>query len=222
MNAERETRIAERATGEPRDDAWILTFTGRRMWPLDPRPADICIEDIAHALSLTCRFTGHCREFYSVAQHSVLVSLYVKEHGGDAALQLAALLHDASEAYLPDVARPVKQRFAITIAGAKCVYCEQQVVNSFSAAERRLMTAICSTFGVPLWNAEAKLVKQADIALLLAERRDLMPPEAHCWATALGAQDVPLWADTILPWATAHAESRFLAEFKRLCAEVKP
>lgn len=64
----------------PADDRrgdWIQTFTGRRFWPLDPRPEDVCIEDIAHALSLKCRFGGHCTRFYSVAEHSVHVSNYV-------------------------------------------------------------------------------------------------------------------------------------------------
>jgi hypothetical protein len=53
---------------------WIQTFTGRQYWPLDPREGDVYIEDIAHALSLQCRFTGHCRSFYSVAEHCVRVS----------------------------------------------------------------------------------------------------------------------------------------------------
>ena len=61
---------------------WIQVYTGGQFWPLDPRPEEIHIEDIAHALALTCRFTGHCREFYSVAQHSLLVSYYVADQGG--------------------------------------------------------------------------------------------------------------------------------------------
>jgi uncharacterized protein len=82
---------------------WIRTFTGKRFYPLQPRIQDIDITDIAHALSLQCRFTGHCTRHYSVAEHSLLVaSLVPEEH------QLQALLHDASEAYLTDVARPVK------------------------------------------------------------------------------------------------------------------
>ena len=199
-----------------RDDAWILTFTGRRAWPLVPRPEDICIEDIAHALALTCRFTGHCREFYSVAQHSVLVSHSVADQGGDAVMQFAALLHDASEAYLPDVARPIKGRLWLDLAP------RHSRMKTFRDGERELMGAICSTFGVQLWNAESLLVKQADIALLLSERRDLMPPDDHCWAKALGAEHVPLWKDTILPWSPKHAEDRFLAEFHRLSKEVLP
>jgi uncharacterized protein len=84
-------------------DDWIRTFTGKRFYPLQPRLQDIDITDITHALSLQCRFTGHCICHYSVAEHSLLVaSLVPEEH------QLQALLHDASEAYLTDVARPVK------------------------------------------------------------------------------------------------------------------
>src|SRR5690348_18006267 len=84
--------------------ATIHTFTGRTFCPLDPKPEDIDIQDIAHALSCQCRFTGHSRKFYSVAEHCVRVSLLVSPD-----LQLAALLHDASEAYLSDVARPIKR-----------------------------------------------------------------------------------------------------------------
>jgi uncharacterized protein len=84
-------------------NGWIRTFTGKRFYPLQPRLQDIDITDITHALSLQCRFTGHCICHYSVAEHSLLVaSLVPEEH------QLQALLHDASEAYLTDVARPVK------------------------------------------------------------------------------------------------------------------
>jgi 5'-deoxynucleotidase YfbR-like HD superfamily hydrolase len=89
------------------DNNWIQTFTGRQFWPLDPRPEDIELLDIAHALANKCRYTGHTRSFYSVAQHSVLVSEIVP-----AADAHWGLLHDASEAYLPDVARPVKRELA--------------------------------------------------------------------------------------------------------------
>src|SRR5690606_29748913 len=82
---------------------WMQTFTGRRFWPLDPRPDEICIEDIAHALSMQCRYAGHCLSFYSVAEHSVLLSQHVAEP-----FRRWALLHDASEAYLVDVPRPIK------------------------------------------------------------------------------------------------------------------
>lgn len=84
----------------------ITTFSGVTFSPLSPRPEDINIEDIAHALSNLCRFTGHSRFFYSVAEHSVLVSYLTPP-----ALALAGLLHDASEAYLNDIAGPIKHAF---------------------------------------------------------------------------------------------------------------
>ncbi len=85
-----------------REGDWIATYTGRRFYPLDPRPGDIDIADIAHSLSLKCRFGGHCDRFYSVAEHSVLVYRHVGT--------LEALMHDAEEAYSPfgDVPRPIK------------------------------------------------------------------------------------------------------------------
>jgi hypothetical protein len=88
---------------------WIETFTGKQFWALDPRPDDICIEDIAHALSNICRFNGHCKHFYSVAQHSINVANRLKEKGYDKDIQLYGLLHDASEAYLCDIPCPIKK-----------------------------------------------------------------------------------------------------------------
>lgn len=83
-------------------DPWVQTYTGRAFWPLNPSPDDVDIIDIAHALSLKCRYSGHCDRFYSVAEHSVLVSRIVPS--------LEALLHDAGEAYSPfgDIPRPIK------------------------------------------------------------------------------------------------------------------
>lgn len=84
-------------------DSHIRTFTGKLVDPLDLKPEDIDIRDIAHALSQQCRFTGHTRKFYSVAEHCILVSELCPTE-----LKLAGLLHDADEAYLIDLARPVK------------------------------------------------------------------------------------------------------------------
>ena len=80
----------------------INTYSGGRFDPDDIKNSDFRIEDIAHALSLQCRFAGHIPEFYSVAEHSVFVSYYSNDF-------LAGLLHDASEAYLMDIPTPVKR-----------------------------------------------------------------------------------------------------------------
>ena len=91
---------------------WIQTFTGRAFYVLDPRPEDVDIEDIAHALSMQCRFAGHCREFYSVAQHSVTASWLVPPEDA-----LWGLLHDAAEAYVVDLPRPIKRAWQLESYG---------------------------------------------------------------------------------------------------------
>lgn len=131
-------------------DNWIQTFTGRRFYLPDPDPTSICIEDIAHALSLKCRFGGHCREFYSVAQHSVHVAAEVPPR-----YRLQALLHDAAEAYLPDVCCPIKP-----------------MLPGFAAIERAVSVAIFRCFKVPDIGHDE--VKRADNQLLATEARDLM------------------------------------------------
>lgn len=182
---------------------WIQTYTLRQFWPLDPRPEDVDLTDIAHALSLICRFTGHVREFYSVAQHSLLVADRAFELAPperDRAAAKWGLLHDASEAYLVDVARPVKR--LPEMAG-------------YREAERRVQTAICERFGLP--PEEPPEVKQADRDVLYTEARDLFNGVHRAWRWE--AEPLGLLVDPLPP---AEAERRFLQAFAILFPEVKP
>ena len=171
---------------------WISTFSGRRVYPLDPRPDEIAVEDIAHALSLVCRFTGHVRELFTVGQHSLLVSLRCPpEHA------LWGLLHDASEAYLADVARPVKRdpRFGF-----------------YREAEHRMMAAICERFDSPM--VEPSSVREADVRMLQTEKRDLLRPQP-VWGEAQGS-DVEPYDDVIVPRHPLEVEQAFLLRFEQL------
>lgn len=141
------------------EDAWIQTYSGRRFNPTNPYVDAIVIQDIAHALSMQCRFSGHVRKFYSVAQHSVLVSYIC-----DSADALWGLLHDATEAYLVDVPRPLKR------SGKFDAYLE---------FEAKMQVAICKRFGLP--EKEPPSVKRADTILLATEARDLMSPLHSDW-----------------------------------------
>lgn len=145
---------------------WTLTYTGRHFDLADPQPDQIHTNDIAHALANECRFAGHTRYFYSVAQHSVLASQIVgPEHA------LEALLHDASEAYLKDIPRPLKQ-----------------LLPDYRAIEQRVERAIRARFGLP--EEQSAEVTQADRIMLATERRDLMPAEPSEWPSLAGI--VPL------------------------------
>ena len=166
---------------------WILTHTGRRFFPLAPRVEDIDPRDFAHALSLLCRFNGHCRVFYSVAEHSVRVSRALSPD-----LALWGLLHDAGEAYLADVPRPLKRNLV-----------------GYREAEERVLRAVATRFGLP-WPLPAE-VAAADDRLLATEARDLMapmPPGAPPFAEP--------FPDTIVPWSPGDAERKFLDIYQRL------
>ena len=130
---------------------WICTFSGSKYFPADPLPADVRIVDIAHALAYQCRYTGHCRRFFSVAEHSVLVSEIVHpEHA------LTALMHDAPEAYCHDISGPLKRS-----------------LPDYRAIEEKNWAVIAQKFKLPAMHA---CVKAADIAVLLAEMKVLLPP----------------------------------------------
>lgn len=154
-------------------------------FPFDPRPEDIDLETIAHALSMQCRFGGHIKEFYSVAQHSVLVSLtcvHPKE----------GLLHDAAEAYLADVIRPLKVIFP-----------------AYKEAEEKIERAIAEKFGLIFpWPDD---VKEADNVLLATEKRDLVVPNDQDW----GPMPDPL-PGTIRGWSAPVAKGQFLRRAKEL------
>lgn len=166
---------------------WMQTFTGKQFWPCDPRPEDVCLEDIAHALSLCCRFNGHCLHHYSVAQHSVLVSENVS-----AEFALYGLLHDAAEAYVCDVPRPLKP-----------------MLEGYAAIEAKVHAAICSRFGLsPVMPAE---VKRVDNAILVDEARSIMarpPADWHLPEPGLGIK--------IQVWAPAFARAKFLQRYAEL------
>ena len=153
---------------------WIQTQSGRKFWPLNPNPDDIRLADIAHALGMTTRFTGHLDRFYSVAEHSVKVALITKHLGGNDEDYKQALLHDASEAYLCDIASPVKQ--SPEFAG-------------YRAAEDRLQRTIYRKYGVE--EDMRPIVKQADLVLLKTEAEhmfSLLQPE---WNEHLSKIEVP-------------------------------
>ncbi len=91
------------------EEAWLSTLYRKQFHFLQPIEDEIDILDIAHSTSLLCRFGGHCRQFYSVAEHSVIVSTILQREGASTLTQLGGLLHDAEEAYLPDIPAPIKR-----------------------------------------------------------------------------------------------------------------
>jgi 5'-deoxynucleotidase YfbR-like HD superfamily hydrolase len=150
---------------------FIQTFSGKAFDLIDPQPDMICIEDIAHALSNICRFTGHTKKHWSVAHHSVFVVgilLFADAGNGDAdaldkRVVRQALLHDATEAYVGDMASPLKE-----------------LCPDYRAIEDRVWAAIAAKYDVP--EDIDPRVKHADIVALLSERRDLMRKSEREWS----------------------------------------
>lgn len=172
-----------------RAGAWIQTFTGVQFWPMDARPEEIVLLDIAHALSMLCRFNGHCRKFYSVAEHAVHVSRVVPP--ADARW---GLMHDAAEAYLSDLPKPVKQE-----------------LSEFRVWEERLLVVIAARFGLETPQPPVA-VRQADMALLASEKRVLMGPEPAPWH----GLPAPVAGLSIQCWSPEMAREAFLSRFAEL------
>jgi len=168
---------------------WIQTFTSQRFNPINPDPATINIEDIAHALSNICRFTGHASVFYSVAEHSVLTS-YVCDYKN----RLTMLLHDGSEAYLSDIASPVKR---------------SPDFEKYREIENTLQTAIYKKFGIN--DLDEEDIKRSDLMLLATEARDLMTPLRFDWVQPM--KPLPF---KIVPLPPQEAKRLFMQRFVEL------
>jgi len=213
----------------PHKGDWAQTYTGKAFYPEDPRPEDIDINDIAHALSLMCRFNGHCTEFYSVAEHSVRVSKYMQNRYAKYHMEMPSpdmcsiygLMHDSTEAYISDVIRPIKKnikefknlediiyivilkKFKLSIDYKNIAY-----FNGFNTRERY--------FPIRQFIPVDKAVKVADDILLATEKRDLMKREPQSWKLKAS----PLM-ERIVPYTSKDAERLFLDEFYRLYEGMK-
>jgi uncharacterized protein len=181
----------------PAPGPYLQTVSGRWVNPIDPDPQQFDIEDIARALGNLCRFGGHCRVFYSVAQHSVIVSELVEQRGGDVEDVFAALMHDASEAYLGDMPHPLKHRSAL---GAV-----------FKEAEDHLEAALREHFAIKPGVAE---IKRADRALLAAERR-AFSAERWAWPELEGVEPLDIELEALSP---DESERAFMRRFAELAA----
>ena len=135
------------------DKRLIRTWSGVFFSPLEPHPEDICPEDIAHALSLLCRANGHFRCFYSVGQHCLACEAEAHAAGLPRSVRIACLLHDASEAYISDITRPVKLG-----------------LPEYRVIEKRLQDTIYRRFGIdPEDSAVMSEVSRIDDTMLYHE-----------------------------------------------------
>jgi hypothetical protein len=182
---------------------WIQTASAAQLFPLDPQPEDIRIQDIAHQLAMTCRWAGAVRLYYSVAEHCVRISYEVERHvavNGDPEhvrlSALAGLLHDAEEYVFGDMPRPIKY---------------EPFMSGYRAASVHLRTVIFKRFGVPQEYWTDEVIKRFDNVLLATEKRDLMYPEP-------AAHDPlpPPLRSRIEPWTWSEAEQRFMSRFAEL------
>lgn len=191
---------------EPRTryGGWIETFTGVHFWPLDPRPEDIRIEDIAHALANICRFNGHTSRHYSVSEHSVICAQYAQAMGWPEEVQLACLMHDASEAYLCDIPSPIKP-----------------YLQGYAEAEDRLQEMIWQWAGIYVTIGMLDKIKEADLAALNLEACMLLPE--HCWAVM---PELPPQLSPLTPFAQVSLlrdwERSFLLRHRLLTTRIVP
>ena len=167
----------------------IVLSSGRTFDFVDHSGNVIDIRDIAHALAYLCRFTGHSRRFYSVAQHSVMVSRIVPPEDA-----MAGLLHDAAEAFLGDVSTPLKK-----------------LIPDYQAIEFAVEADVFAKLGIDLPLPQS--VKQADLIMLATEKRDLLPANIGPWPLLDGIQ--PL-REHINPLQPGDARDVFMARYFEL------
>ena len=172
---------------------WMQTASGRAFDLANPRPEDVDFHDIAHALSQMCRFAGHTKTFYSVAEHCVRVAQIMPQYG------VYGLLHDAHEAYVGDITTPVALSLASPAFG-----------DRVAALKGNVDRVIYKAAGlVPLKDHPANaLVGWADKTLMMTERRDLLTTPPKSWGDFL--ERVEPLPDRIEPWTPERARNNWL------------
>lgn len=183
-----------------KNDPWIQTYTGRKVSLVNPRPCDIDIEDIAHALSNICRFTGHTREFYSVAQHSIeMVNAVLGSFKGGieyrAKICRAALMHDAAETYLGDMNSPLKS-----------------MLPGYKLIEEKFKLTIIRRFKIEVPNEP--MIRQLDIDLLLTEVKHLLSEPPERWEANDYGKCLP--CKEFKTWSPEKSKSIFMVTFDNL------
>lgn len=199
---------------------WILTNSARPFDLLNPLAENVITTDLAHALSLVCRFNGHCAWHYSVAQHSLLVAYIIEKEGGTPEEQLAGLLHDGTEAYINDLTRPLKlllieaakqreqawlnivSNYASGAGGVVSIRAAAMCI--LTTAERQGVSLLLDTYHEieqRIWLAIAdrfhlapelpECVKHADMIALATEKRDLLPEHPAPWECLEGYAPLP-------------------------------
>ncbi|MGN0924702.1 phosphohydrolase [Ectopseudomonas mendocina] len=217
---------------------WILTQSATQADILKPQAKQIRIDDICHGLAHVCRFNGQTRHHYSVAQHCLIVADIVpQEH------KLAGLLHDATEAYLADIARPIKllmieaakrrnnawmevlNLHALKPTDAWGYACSLRIFNdaefnglsilidTYKQLEARMWVTICERFDLDPELPDC--VHEADMIALATERQQLMPPHPEPWACLEGVQPLP---GSIPEWTPFYARQAFHHRLMELLA----
>jgi len=169
--------------------SWIETYTAKRFDFVNLDANEISILDIAHALSNICRFTGHCREFYSVAEHCVIMSQM--GHWTSNAQRFEALMHDAHEAYIGDMSAPLKH-----------------ISPEFKAFEKRVEAMVRRRFGLP--EQLSPEIKDADLRMLAMEARDVMRGDWREWGSIKGVVPAQVVPNCLTP---GEARTLFLTRF---------
>lgn len=177
----------------PGSGPFLETHSGIAFHLLAPRPSEVSIDDIAHALSLQCRYNGHTKSFYSVAEHCVHMAHHALGQGAYAQDALDALMHDATECYIGDMVKPLKNLFP-----------------DFERLEARIYQVIAKKFA--LNPRVPKTVKWYDLGMLHVERAQALNPSENDWNLPEG----PDMQVHIEGWGPAVAKRQFLNTFHAL------
>jgi len=191
---------------------WMQTYTGLVFDLTDPRTEQVCLADIAHSLAYQCRFSGHTRKFYSVAQHCVIAARHTMETMQDPTLAMHCLLHDSEEAYLGDMIRPLK------------AFAARDKMEWYRELEETVKRTIYeSLFGVhlsPPTQGQIEYIHRIDLRLLAAEARSVMrwpPPKDWCLPyPPLASLSTMSLSD---PWSPRRSEADFLECFRGLLCQ---